>query len=242
MFFEEKYTPRMADFDRRGRMSLSSLLCIIEDIGGHHSHAAGDDVYSNLREGVAWINAQWRVRITALPGMFDSVTVTTWARELTNPVSVLRDYTVADGKGDILVRAEAKFALIEAKTGRIMRIGPDRYEPYGPETKALFDTPMPRLRPPADMGEAVPVALRRADMDFNGHVHNTRYLDLAAQAMPEDAFENVTGIDIAYRRSLTEGENAAVAVKDVPEGRFAVIYGGDGPSCFIRLLEGEDRP
>ena len=54
-------------------------------------------------------------------------------------------------------------------------------------------------------------------MDFNGHVHNTKYLDFALEALPDtvprDAF---TGFRMVYPKAVKDVE--AVTLKYTPDG------------------------
>lgn len=54
--------------------------------------------------------------------------------------------------------------------------------------------------------------LRRSDMDYNGHVHNTAYLDFALDVLPKEAARSaeISGIRIAYKHPLRLGDRAKI--------------------------------
>ncbi len=58
MRYEESYAPRIGDYDGEGRMFLSAVLRILEDIASRHSAYVGDCVIEDTRRGVACRYAQ----------------------------------------------------------------------------------------------------------------------------------------------------------------------------------------
>lgn len=91
-----------------------------------------------------------------------------------------------------------------------------------------------RLRTPTEYSAETELKLRRSDIDFNGHVHNTRYIDFALQALPTDSFdrESFSKIRISYKKPVTE--NNAVTLKYISqESKETVGIYGDGILCCL---------
>ena len=95
---------------------------------------------------------------------------------------------------------------------------------------------MPRLRAPDTFDGEKTLPLRRSDIDFNGHVHNTKYLDFALEALPDtvprDAF---TGFRMVYPRAVKDVE--AVTLKyNLSDGNpFVCVYSADTLCTLIRF-------
>ena len=62
---------------------------------------------------------------------------------------------------------------------------PSVWPPTSPSIPPLSATGCPGCVPPAGYTDRQPVQLRRSDMDYNGHMHNTAYLSLALDAAPQ---------------------------------------------------------
>ena len=69
-----------------------------------------------------------------------------------------------------------------------------------------------RLLPAESFEHEVQFPLRRSDMDYNGHVHNTAYLDFALDVLPKEAARSaeISGIRIAYKHPLRLGDRAKI--------------------------------
>ena len=112
-----------------------------------------------------------------------------------------------DGAGNILARGSGRFALVDLRTNLVAKASPEEAERYQPEQKTVFDNRLHRLRAPNEYSCEMPLALRRSDIDYNGHVHNTAYLDLALELVPEELLkEGIRSFRISYRRPLRYGD------------------------------------
>ena len=215
MFFSEIYQPGVADFDRSGKLGYEAILRIFENTASRHSDSSGDDIIEESRNGITWVLTDWRVRIVRRPDSKAPLRVTTWVRDSVPTGRIFRDYTLADESGTELVCAESRLILFDLRAQKIIRIDQQRFRSYLPETRGVFASAAPRLRAPAAFDGEKTLPLRRSDIDFNGHVHNTKYLDFALEALPDtvprDAF---TGFRMVYPK----------AVKDVEAGH-GISYG-----------------
>ena len=164
----------------------------------------------------------WRVQIVRRPDSKAPLRVTTWVRDSVPTGRVFRDYTLADETGTELVCAESRLVLFDLRAQKIIRIDQPRFRSYQPEARGVFASAAPRLRAPAAFDGEKTLPLRRSDIDFNGHVHNTKYLDFALEALPDsvprDAF---TGIRMIYPK----------AVKDANSVTLKYTLTDTGPSC-----------
>ena len=115
---------------------------------------------------------------------------------------------------------------------------PERLAAYQPELRTAFADKLPRLRPPAGCTAASPVQLRRSDMDYNGHLHNTAYLSLALDAAPpEVAAEGVHTFRISYRSPLRWGDQPILQSCPQAGGWTASFIRGDEVCAVVAVNE-----
>lgn len=237
MFFEKVIHPRLSDCDRSGHLSCEALLHILEDVGSQHSEALHDNVLERSRQGTSWILVSWRIQFARRPDGDGLLHVTTWSRANLAKGAMFRDFLVTDPAGQELVRAEARLAMIDLATGRLVRVTEEMYAAYATEEKALFDTKTPRLRPPQEYETERAIPLRRSDIDFNGHVHNSRYLEFALEAVPEELYLQPAfrELHILYRRPLREGDEALVRCHADPDAGVcqSTVYSGGLPCAMV---------
>lgn len=237
MFFEKTVHPRLSDCDRTGHLSCEALLNILEAVGSQHSEALSDSILARSRQGNAWVLVSWRVQFARRPEGDGLLHVTTWSRANLAKGAMFRDFLVTDPAGQELVRAEARLAMIDLATGQLVRVGEEMYAAYATEEKTLFDTKTPRLRAAKEYEAECRLPLRRSDIDFNGHVHNSRYLELALEAVPGALYRapGFRELHILYRRPLREGDEVlARCHTDAAAGSCqAALYAGEALCTLV---------
>ncbi|MBO4548827.1 MAG: hypothetical protein J5758_06395, partial [Abditibacteriota bacterium] len=231
MFFSETFEPWVNDYDSAGRLTFEAILEMLESISAHHCISVSDNLAS---QGISWVLLDWRIRILRQPAQFRSLQVRTWVNGSAPGGSTVRNYTVTDREGSELIRAAARFALVDMQAQRSVRITEEILRPYEPEELSVFGPEPARLREPDSFDGERDIVLRRSDFDFNGHVHNTRYIEFALEALPEKDYAGTvyTQLRIAYRRAVTSADRVTVKRKAIEDGMTFCLYAG-GRLCAI---------
>lgn len=230
MFVTDIYEPRFYDYNRSGFLSFEVMLQMLENTSLHHTLLAHDRF---VNEDVAWVLADWRVEIAKRPEAGQKLHVRTWIQNASRAASV-RNFHVTDDNGDEFFRACARYALINRETKRIVRIPEELMAAYEPEEETLFPADAPRLKAPETCEFAQPVILRRRDIDYNGHVHNTRYIEFALEALPEDAYQadDFTAFRVICSSSVEAGTHPEIRRTAEENGwLFSIVV--DGRVCTV---------
>ena len=235
MYFTEAYEPRLSDYNAAGNLSIEAILQILENAGTRHTMMVYDKVADS---GVAWVLVDWRVEIGRRPKQFQKLHIKTWVHGRAPASTAYRDFIVMDDKERELLRAQAKFALVDIKAKRMTRISAELFGSYGPENDTAFDSDAPRLQEPEAFDTTQPVLLRRSDIDYNGHVHNTRYVDFALDALPEDDFkaDGFTRLHVVYRSAVQPSSEVEIK-RAATDGGYAFCLYADGKLCTMIELQ-----
>lgn len=233
MYYKEIYQPRISDYDRNGKLYYESILQILETAGSHHSDTVGDSVIEGSQSGIAWILTEWRVQVLRRTDSKEKLQITTWVRGKAPASAVYRDFLLTDENGTEVIRAEAKFALFDLATSRLTRISEELFDSYQPEDKTVFEDAQ-RLCAPSEYVSETELKLRRSDIDFNGHVHNTRYVDLAMEALPNDIFANddFTELHILYYKHVLERSAVKAQYHFDGSSHLVTVY-ADNACCSL---------
>lgn len=233
MYYKEIYQPRISDYDRNGKLYYESILQILETAGSHHSDTVGDSVIEGSQSGIAWILTEWRVQVLRRTDSKEKLQITTWVRGKAPASAVYRDFLLTDETGAEVIRDEAKFALFDLTTSRLTRISEELFGSYQPEDKTVFEDAQ-RLRAPSEYTSETELKLRRSDIDFNGHVHNTRYVDLAMEALPNDIFANddFTELHILYYKHVLERSAVKAQYHFDGSSHLVTVY-ADNACCSL---------
>ena len=235
MIHQETYEPRISDYNENGVLSLEAILDIAENAGNHHATKANDDVVSGSQNGIAWILAEWNVCIRRRPRHGERLHIKTWVRAEQPSTTTNRDIVMCNDAGEECILLCAKFVLFDMQTRRPTRLTPEIMAAYQPEDAVGMDFGNARLHEPSDYENETTLTLRRTDADFNGHVHNARYISLALESLPNEIYkaDSFATFRIVYRQPLTANET--VTLRCHTEGGHCVtgFYRQDGTLSTI---------
>ena len=230
MIYREEFIPRIEDYTQNGILSLEAILRIFENAGCHHSDSVDDGVIEGSLKGTSWILTQWRVRIFVRPMHGERLSAATWAVNMSRPGSItVRNYAIYNADGSLCVCGAAKLVLMDMNTGRLLRITPELLEKYKPEETDIFEDTLPRMQEPETFEYEKNIVLRRSDIDFNNHVHNTCYLNFALETLPDEVYkaDDFSHINIAYKNPVKANEDI-VCKYSACNGKYTVaVYGSD---------------
>lgn len=236
MFYKEICKPRPSDYNRNGKLSYEAILQILENVAGNHSANSGDSIADANKNGIAWILTEWRVQIVHRPENGESLNITTWVRGKAPAIAVYRDFLLTDENGTEVIRAEAKFALFDLSTSKLTRISEELLRSYQPESKTVFEDSQ-RLRVPSEFTSETELKLRRRDIDFNGHVHNTRYVDLAMETIPKELYsdDRFTEFHIMYHKPVLEDSVVKAQYHTDGLSHLVTIYADNARCALVEL-------
>lgn len=238
MIFKDKSVTRLDDFGSDGKMKLSSVLKLFENAADHHRDAVTDDEMRAAMGSSEWILTQWDVFLHRLPHRSEKLFVDTWIVGKGPAVRCDREFVMRNTEGDVLAEGETKLSLFDVETQRIVRVSEVIIDKYGPETEKLWSKKLPKLKEPQNFDLTGVVPLRRSDLDYNRHVHNTAYLDLACELVPEAVLKaDPKGFRVQYKQQLKEGDLATVKVSHDGDLWSVAIFSGDTlcTLCVIKL-------
>ena len=91
----------------------------------------------------------------------------------------------------------------------------------------MFEEELPRMQEPESFSSEHTIQLRRSDIDYNGHVHNTRYLDFAMEALPEEYYrqDGCKSFRINYRNPVMLSDHPVLRMKETETGFVVGICG-----------------
>lgn len=180
------------DCDLAGAWRPGAILQAMQEIGGVHSALLGVGRNELIRRNMAWVLSRIEVEMDRYPRIGDKITLETFP----TPVRrwfFPRYYVVRDSLNEEIGRAASLWVLLDLTTRKMVQ--PGEVAALMPDNSDL-PAPLGLPAPVSDVGGVVQTETwypRYTDMDVNGHVNNTRYIDWACDAL---------GIDILRAREL----------------------------------------
>ena len=234
MVHQEIYEPRISDYDQNGVMSLEAILDMAENVASHHASRVNDDVIEGSQQGIAWVLAEWVVKIVKRPVYGERMHISTWVRSAgLSATTTVRDVVMQDAEGQDRIFLCPKFVLFDRATHRPVYLSAELMQSYQPEDRECMQLDNTRLREPADFETEKSIQLRRTDMDFNGHLHNARYVSLALEALSQEVYDanQFRGFRIVYRAPLTAEETVTIRCHTEGNTSLVCFYKQDGTLC-----------
>lgn len=186
--YQEEFRLRTVDCDLTGEWRPSAIMQTMQELAGIHSELLGCGRNALIQQNIVWVLARCEIHMDRYPKVGEHVTAETYPTA-TRRWFFPRYYVFRDGDGNSLGCAATLWVLLDLDSRRMLppaslnRILPDN-----------ADLPVP-IGLPATVDE-VPGEEKTAwrkpqyfDIDMNGHVNNTRYVDWACDVLGVDAMQ-----------------------------------------------------
>ncbi len=189
-------------------------------------------------KGLAFLLSKATVRIYEPLYAYDEINVETWICE-GHGLSYDRCFRMLRGE-QVVAEAFTVWGLLDLRERRLLRAGEFSY-PFGPELP-LDKSFTARVRYPALAGMefAGERTIVYSDIDYNGHMNNTRYPDMLCDFTPDIRRLRVTGMSLSFLHEAAFGHTLKVYRQAAEGGYCFRTVDEDGNTCVEAALLLED--
>ena len=170
--------------DMNGHIKLPDVILLSLQVSGMQSIELGvsDKDMLDLYD-LVWIITDYDIDVTRLPRFAEEITIETEALTY-NRLFCYRRFTIFDEAGQAIIQMLATFVLMDRDSRKVHAVESEIVAPYQSEfSKKLLRGPKyPNLENPVSKDYHV----RFYDLDMNGHVNNSKYLDWIFEVMGAD--------------------------------------------------------
>ena len=188
-----------------GRMTPASILLMIQEVAGKHCTALSMDYDTLAKRRMFWAVTRHRVQVSRMPRLGETIRVETWPMPTTR-VAYPRSVVAYDAAGNECFRAISLWVLMNLDTRSMILPGKSGISVVGslrglelpsPGSLALMDHTQTRQR-----------QVCFTDLDRNGHMNNTRYLNWVSDLLPSAFHQSheVKEFTICYHAEAREGQ------------------------------------
>lgn len=228
--FSHKYSLRTSDFDRYNRILPSSVLDLFQTAAGAHAKLLGCGYDALIERSLMWVLIRVRYKILKEIPLFSSVTVKTWPLSPSR-LSFAREYEILDENGDTAIIGSSDWVLMNAETRRLVP-AEDVYNLEHYNDVKLFENRATKLASfESDTPEHTVLPLF-SQIDMNGHVNNTKYLNYVLDASPLSDKERIESVQIDYRHEVLEGNTLKIKALRKENTLCACGQDSDGNTMF----------
>ena len=226
--------------DRFGRLKPSMLLLYAQEVAGHHSDLLHFTYDTLASKGLFWAVIRNRVQITRLPREHETITIETWPMPTTR-TAYPRSTVAYDEQGRELFRSVSLWVLMDLNNRSMILPGKSGVDIEGMLNGTELATPRSLLPRPMENRRSRSVCF--TDLDLNGHMNNTRYLDWLMDLLPSDFHRDhpVKDFTLCYMNEAREGQTLDLAWEVDAQGALNVDIqrpkGDDHDRIFAAKLE-----
>ena len=215
----------MADIN--GHIKLPDLILLSLQVSGMQSIELGVSDKTVLDQyNLVWIITDYEIDVVRLPRFAEEITIETEAMSY-NRLFCYRRFTIYDDGGQELIHMMVTFVLMNRDSRKVHSVEPEIVAPYQSEfSKKLIRGPKyDSLENPSSKDYRV----RFYDLDMNGHVNNSKYLDWIFEVMGADFLTKhiPRKINLRYVKEVKPGGMITSAVElNEYESKHEIISDG----------------
>ena len=199
--------------DMNGHIKLPDVILLSLQVSGMQSIELGVSDKAILEDyNLVWIITDYDIEVVRLPRFAEEITIETEALSY-NRLFCYRRFTIYDEEGQDLIHMMATFVLMDRDSRKVHAVEPEIVAPY----QSDFDKKL--IRGPKYESLEEPFSkdyhVRFYDLDMNGHVNNSKYLDWIFEVMGADFLTQYIPkkINLKYVKEVRPGGVISSAVE-----------------------------
>ena len=222
-----------------GRCKPSSLLRFAQDAAEEHCLLLGADWNTMAKKNYFWAVIRQRLEISRLPQTHETVTVKTWPMPTTR-VAYPRATEGFDEAGNSLFKIISVWVIMDMTSRAMVLPGKSGVDvagiTYGTELKA------PGGLPAGTAEQEVLRTVSYSDLDINGHMNNTRYLDWLCDLLPAAFHKDhpLKAVTVCYMSEAKEDQQLRLGISQGDTFRVdGSLLGTDVAAGHTRIFSAE---
>ena len=188
-----------------GRLKPSMMLFYVQEVSGIHASTLGAGFDALMAKNLFWAILRTRVQIARLPRSGETIRVETWPMP-TSRVAYPRSVVAYDEAGEEIFRAISLWCLMDSQSRSMVLPGKSGVIVEG--TLRGNELAVPGSLAIKGLENSGIRQVLFSDLDRNGHMNNTRYMEWCSDLLPA-AFHHThtpTEFTICYHSEALEGE------------------------------------
>lgn len=222
-FLHKEITIGSSFIDFTGKLSIQSLFSFFQEVAWEHATLNGFGFEHLKEQGYFWALSRIKVEITEMPKWTDQITLSTWPSGTEGPFA-LRDFSIFNSQGEKIIGATSSWLIVDTASRRPRR--PDAFKERMPICENVRATEGNAPKITQDFSQSThsySVMSCISDIDVNGHINNTKYLEWAINSFSVKEFEQFS-MESIVTNYLAEG---------FCEDQIEIKRGYNGEKSFI---------
>ena len=203
--YSQSFTLSDVHVDCFGRLKTSMILYFAQEVAGNHFARLAMDYDAMLSQGLFWAITRHKVQVSRLPRHGETIRLETWPMPTTR-VAYPRSMVAYDEQGNECFRAITLWVLVDINNRAMVLPGKSGIDVVG--TLRGNELASPLGLPAKALRNRRSRCVCFTDLDRNGHMNNTKYLDWVDDLLPASfhAEHMVKEFTVCYLNEALEGQ------------------------------------
>ena len=185
------------------KIKLPAIINYFQDCTTENSETIGVGHNYLVDRKRAWILNSWQLEIMRRPQVRESIEVSTWATGFKG-VFGPRDFRMKTAEGEELARAHSLWVYIDTESGRPVKPTEDEIAVYEMGEPLSMEEVSRKIKVPEGATKVDTFPVHKYHIDTNHHVNNSKYIELACEALPEHF--SVKKVRVEYKKAAVLGD------------------------------------
>lgn len=185
------------------KIKIPAIINYFQDCTTENSEKIGVGHDFLIKRKRAWILNSWQVEINRRPKVREEIRVFTWATGFKG-VFGPRDFCMKTAEGEEIARAHSLWVYIDTESGRPVKPTEDEIAVYEMGKPLLMEELSRKIKVPEGAIKVDTFTVRKYHIDTNNHVNNSKYIELACEALPENFC--VKKLRVEYKKAAVLGD------------------------------------
>ena len=230
--YQLKSKVRYSEANADSRLTYHALLNYLQDASTLHSEKLGESGADLRKQNMAWILSFWQICMEEMPNLSEDIVVSTWPYS-TKGLFGLRNFCMENAEGKCIVKANSIWVLVNAETGKPIRITDEVSSHYPDEPKLEMDYCDRKIAIPKEYEEKAPIVVPKYFIDTNQHMNNAKYVMVAEEYLPKGF--SVREIRVEYKNAAVLGDVLVPRVT-LTETDATVVLADENGSVYATVL------
>lgn len=230
MQVEQKFFIGIQDVGLNNEITNKAILEAMSNMANIHGNIVSQGLKDLDKTHLSWIVLNWKLEVYKRPKVCETILVRTWAQEHSN-VQANREYEVLNEKNEIVAKATSKWIALNTLTERPEKLTEEVIGVYKnePEHKNFPNYQFEKINEDElNFISKIEFKVNKSMIDYNNHVHNTAYLDLVREILPEEMDKiNYNNIEIAYKKAIKPHEKVIIEYAKKEDKNYVFIKNED---------------
>ena len=208
--YQKNYHIGSNDIDQFLELKLSSFFKMMQDIATEHAEVLDTGKAQTIDKGLYWVITRIEIDIIDMPKYLEDVKLVTYPGDDMRFIFP-RYFLLYDSNGKLLMRASSTWMVMNRATHNVS-LNP--FGDYKAEAEHHEDEiPLPRkVDKDEDLSLIEKRKVRYSDIDLNGHLNNTKYIDYIIDLHDSEFYKKnkIRHFVINYEKELKDGEEISL--------------------------------